>query len=164
MSTLLATGGILMGGQGSFRQGKGHRCQLEVTAEGLKDFLNKLTGYMTGWFKVGLYQNDHEPALDDDVGMYSPCTFSGYDGPQLVYGWTLAAMYGVRAKSFATELVWQHDGGPIGNDVWGYYVTDPSGTLKFAERFCDGPFAVERLGRKIKIAPTFATKNEREED
>lgn len=162
--TLNGLGGILLGGWGSFVKRPPPRCQLEVTTSGLVAYLDKLTSFMFGWFKAGLFSNDFVPKLGSTIADVVPASFSGYDGERLLYGWTNAAMYGVRAKSFGTPLVWQHDGGPVNNQIFGYYVVDQSGILAFAERFCDGPFDVDRAGRKLTINPTFSTKNEREED
>jgi len=158
------TCGLRAGGQGKWGKAPGPRCQLEVTSAGLMEYLNKLTGYMKGWFKIGLYVNDHVPKLTDTISLYQQANFSGYQGAMLLYGFGQATMFGVRAKSVATTVVWTHDGGPIANDVYGYFVVNNKGILAFAERFCDGPFTVDRAGRSVKVKPVFSTKNEREED
>jgi len=162
--TFFATGGIRLGGQGTWRKGPAPRCRLEIVTAGLTEYLDRLTLYMTGWFAIGLFQNDREPKLDDAVGNYQEATFSGYSGSKLLYGWTNAAMRGVRAKSFATPLIWKHNGGPIANDVYGYFCINNVGALAFAERFCDGPITVDRRGRSVNLTPMFSAKNEREED
>jgi len=141
----------------------GHRCQLEVVRGGLSSYLKELTNLMTGWFQVGLFANDRLPLLDDLVGDYIPCDFSGYNGLRLFYGWSAPVASGVFSMSSASPIVWAHDGGPINNLVYGYYVLDRFGVLAFAERFCDGPFVLDRAGRKLVITPTFRASNEREE-
>jgi len=158
----LATGGLRIGGQGSWYTTPGERCQLEVVTAGLLAFAENLTTLMWGWYQLGLYQNDHKPVLGDTIAAYAPCDFSGYDGLRLIYGWTTPAISGVYAVSTALAISWMHNGGSVINDVWGYYVVDRGGILQFAERFCDGPFVIDRYGRRFTLSPTFRVSNERE--
>ena len=157
-----ATCGVRIGGQGEWETRPAKRCQLEVVSFGLKVFLDKLTTFMENWYECGLYQNDRQPLLDDTIADYVQANFSGYLDRQVLTGWTTAAMVGPRAKSSATQLVWKHDGGPVSNLIYGYYVTDKLGNLVFAERFCDGPFEVDRAGRAIRLTPVFSAQNQRE--
>jgi hypothetical protein len=136
---------------------------MEIVSVGLVQFLNNLTSLMTGWFSVGLFQNKWTPRLADNLGAVVPADFPGYNGLRLLYGWTAGAMFGVRARSHADDIKWVHDGRPGTNDIYGYYVVNKAGALAFAERWCDGPFTIDRKGRSIKLTPQFEAKNERED-
>jgi hypothetical protein len=67
---------------------------------------------------------------------------------------------GYKARSTAPEIVFRHNGGPVTNLIYGYTVTDITGVLLFAERFCDGPVMMDREGRKLHLVPSFELQNE----
>jgi len=131
-------------------------------ASGLLSYTNLIRLEMFGNHKVALFQNDRSPKLDDNASLFTPCTFSGYPGPVLTYGWTSPVMVGNRAFTHSEEFVWTHNGGPVGNWVYGYYVMNVSDELRFAERFCNGPFLVAQSGRQIKLTLMFTSANESE--
>jgi len=162
VSQYIGSGGGDGGGQGTFVPNPPDLCRGVVVASGLLSYTNLIRLEMFGNHKVGLFSNDRKPKLNDDVSFYTPCTFSGYTGEKLTYGWTSPTMQGVRAFMHSEEFVWTHNGGPIANLVYGYTVVNVYGELRFAERFCNGPFQVGTLGRQIKLTLMFTTANESE--
>lgn len=163
MSNWVSSGGGDGGGQGTFSHDPSNDCLLEVMSPELLRLVSLIT---TDWFaghKVGLYQNDFNPRLDSTIANVVPCNFSGYDGLRLLYFFSPSFMSGIRATRLAQEYVWQYDGGPITNWVFGYYVVDLAGNLTIAERFCNGPFAMDQPLRQFKLTPLFWVKNERKE-
>jgi len=163
MSQWVSSGGGDGGGQGQFFHGPVDFCLLEVVEPKLLEIVRSIT---TDWFashRVGLFKNDLNPRLTTTIANVVPCDFSGYDGLRLLYFLTPEFMSGVRAMRLAQEYVWQHNGGPIDNLVYGYYVVDLAGQLALAERFCDGPFNMNVSRRSFKLTPMFWVKNERKE-
>lgn len=163
MSQFVSSGGVDVGGQGTFVRNPGDICLLEVVQP---ELLRLVTLITTDWFaghKVGLFQNDVNPRLNTTIGNIVPCNFSGYDGLRLLYFFSPAFMGGIRAIRASQEYVWTYDGGPVTNYVYGYYIVDLAGNLTVAERFCDGPFAMDVPRRQFKLTPLFWLKNERRE-
>jgi len=162
MAGFRASAGIRWGGAGRWASAGVRQCQAMVTEIGLIAFLDRCTSFMTGWWKLGLYMNDRLPLLQDTLSQYTPADFSGYSGPQLIYGFPAGTMIGERAQAAAYEITFTHDGGPSNCTVYGYYIEDNTGRLSIAERFCDGPIEMDRTGRQLRIRPTFWAENERE--
>jgi hypothetical protein len=160
MTDLLATCGARLGGQGNWQQLPPTTCKIVFVERGLTAALNALTPAVAGFWRVGLFQNDRTPRLADTAADYLPCNFSGYSGEKILYYFSPATMRGPRAWSQALPVEWTHNGGSVGNEVYGLYVTDLSGTLTIAERFCDGPFPLDRAGRFIRLLPELEALNE----
>jgi len=156
----LASGGGEGSGEGKWAFDVGHLCELTVMNNGLLQSLSQLLSLQFGRWKTGLFQNDREPRQTDSLSNYVPCDWSGYQGLQRIYFLNPPFMAGKRARAEGQELVWSHDGGPIANFVYGFYVVDNNGDLAYAERFCKGPFEVKNKGRKFKLTPVFTARNE----
>jgi hypothetical protein len=160
MSEFFACCGIRLGGQGGWEQLPPTTCKIVFVERGLTAALNALTPAVAGVWRVGLYKNDRTPRLADTAADYISCNFSGYSGEQLLYYFSPATMRGPRAYSQALPVKWTHNGGTVGNEVYGLYVKDLSGAIVVAERFCGGPFNLDRLGRFIRLTPELETLNE----
>lgn len=158
----LASGGGESNGEGEWFNDDSHRCELTMQTNGLQQALDAVTSLQFGAWAAGLYQNDRVPKRGDVLSQYVPATFSGYVGTKRLYGWTPAGMAGKRARSTGDRLKWMHDGGTMANWIYGYYVVDLSGKLTYAERFCDGPFLIDRAGRALQLDPAFTARNENE--
>jgi len=159
----VTSGGVDIGGGSGF-EAKQEDCRLEVVETGLLDLAEQVRSYMSYWYKIGLFVNDREPKIGDVIGDYEEATFSGYSGMLLMGQFSAPAMSGVKARTFGPQVGWTHNGGPIANAVYGYFVVRNDGELAWAERFCDGPVIVDRAGRKVNIIPVFCLKNWQEED
>jgi len=94
-----------------------------------------------------LYSNDVRPGKADTVKNYTEATFSGY-APAVLSGerWV---WNGNTAKYPIQEFV---ASGKKGELVYGYYITfADSNALLWAERFEDGPVAMNILGDTIGV-------------
>jgi hypothetical protein len=97
-----------------------------------------------------LYTSDTTPAEDDTAATYTEATGNGYSAITLAGASWGAASGGSIACSQQTFTFT----GALGN-VYGYYMTQASsGTLVYAERFTDGPYAIANNGDQIKVTPT----------
>lgn len=153
-------GGLRIGGQSEFFNDYIPGCNLLLCEGGLIDALDVLTAAAEGHYKAGLFKNDLTPWLGMDISAIVPADFSGYVGLQHTYGWQAATIQGVRSVAQAVPLTWIHDGGPSQCWVFGYYVTNASGNLEWAERFCPAPFAVNSLGIRVRAIPRLTLRNE----
>lgn len=80
--------------------------------------------------KVRLFKNNLTAGLDTVLADLAEADFSGYEAQDLVpFGPPEDAGDGV-ARSQVVSTVFAHDGGPVANTVYGYYVTyePPTGT------------------------------------
>jgi hypothetical protein len=108
-------------------------------------------------FTLKLFTNNITPAETDTAGTYTEASGNGYAAKTLtntVTGGTWVITEG--APSFVTyaqqTFVFT---GALGN-VYGYYVVGAvSGTLRWAERFTDGPYNIQNNGDEIKVTPRF---------
>jgi len=148
-------GGLVLGGQGEFFEFLPPGCNLVLCEDGCMDSLDLLRGAWEMVYKAGLYQNDYTPLLETDLSKLVVANFSGYAGLQVTFGWSPAVMVGFRAESLAAPINWVHDGGPVQNWVYGYYVVNQYGTLVWAERFCPAPIPMNGLGQTLRIRPRF---------
>jgi len=155
-----STDGERLGGQGAFGVTWPLACNLICCDSGLVTLLDLWLSVWEGQYMVGLFKNDFEPKLTMSLGDLAICDFSGYSGEQPAYSWQAAVMQGIRAATQAGPLTWIHDGGPIQNYVYGYYVVDASAALIWAERFCPAPMRVYLLGQRVRVRPTMYLVND----
>lgn len=103
-------------------------------AEAIKDYLFLVENVM-----VSLYKNDHTPTLDDSLGNYTECDFSGYISEN-VFGsqWYSPVLVNhVLSIDYDTPFDWTVLAAPDpAQTVYGYYLTsDNGGVLMWSERF-----------------------------
>jgi len=158
--SFFGSGGLELGGQGDWSTARNNVCRLFLCTFGLRNTLSKLTAAWEGKYRVGLYQNDYTPHLTTVLANIVECTFSGYAGRLLTYSWSAPAMVGIYARSVAHDLLWTHNGGPVENFVYGYFVVDQAGLYVWAERFCPRPLIMSKEGQKVRIRPTFYVVND----
>lgn len=110
--------------------------------------LNKSGTYAQADPILKLYSNDYTPITTSVVGNFTEVTGGGYASKTLTgNSWTVSAG-GV--ASYAQQT-WTFTGS-VGN-VYGYYLTNASGDLFWAERFTDGPYNIAASGEFIKVTP-----------
>lgn len=120
------------------------------------DFLSALAAYWTGRLSAGLFAHDWVPADMDTITAVVPATFSGYAGLLPITGWGAPTLSSSRAVAQADALTWTHNGGPVGNWIFGLYVVDSLGGLVWAERRPDGPRALNLGGTTYSATPGFS--------
>lgn len=158
-TSFVGSGGMGANGQGTWSWEPGTKCHLVIADNGLVQLLDKVRLFQSGWWAAGLFQNDHKPKRNDLIGAYVPASFSGYSGPQLIYFNTAPVMVGETARTSGPPLLWTHDGGPLSNFVYGFYVVDRAGAFTYGERFCAGPVEMARKGRTLQLEPSFLARN-----
>lgn len=148
-------GTVRWGGQGEWAHTQLPPCRLVLPDSGLVDALAILTAGWEARWRYGLFQNDFVPRQSMTLLNITPATFSGYAGLQPCFSWSVPLVNGPYAISNAHELIWTHDGGPVGNWIYGYYVLNLGGVLMWAERFCPAPATVDKGGLSVRLKPTF---------
>jgi hypothetical protein len=108
---------------------------------------------------IGLFQNDWQPQNYQGISAVVPATFSGYPGLQPISGWSAPVQVGAQAIVTAPQWIWTHDGGPVGNAVFGIYVVDDSGNLCWAERFPQNGIQLVGAGQFVTYVPTVALQS-----
>jgi len=123
------------------------------------DMLGALADLLAAWAgkrRIGLFQNDWTPTPSSGISEVQPCDFSGYAGLQTLTGWTTPTLYGETAITSADQVVWTYNGGPAKNWVFGYYVVDNTGALRWAERNPNGSVALVVAGNTFPVVPAFS--------
>ena len=111
----------------------------------LQTYLNGLT--------LRLYLNNHVPADSDTVSSYTEANFTGYAAIALT-SWGTAFLNGSNLGEIdhPTQTFTQTGTGTTCM-VYGYYVTDGSGNLIWAELNSAGPFNMNASGLTYTVAP-----------
>jgi hypothetical protein len=117
--------------------------------EMLGRILNKNTPYDV---KLHLYTNNKTPAEGDTAGDYSESSGTGYGAITLANAdWSITTTTGTTTAEHS-QVTFTYTGAEP--EIYGYYVTDGNaGTLLWAERFSDGPYAIPSGGGSVKITP-----------
>lgn len=104
-------------------------------------------------WEIHLFQNNHTPAEDDTAADYTEATFSGYS-EQTVDDFGAPSLVSGEAQVAASLNTWTHNGGAVGNDIYGYYITHSvSGDLMWAERDPNGPITIDTLNQTYNVLP-----------
>jgi hypothetical protein len=113
-----------------------------------------------GVLQVGLFQNDFQPGPRTTIRAVKRCTFSGYVGLRTIAGFNAPTFDGLRGLLSSGQIVWSHNGGPIPNFVFGYYVVDSSGNYLWAARRKGGPAWLASAGQTYPVVPVFSLRSE----
>ena len=106
-----------------------------------------------------LFQNNHVPLLSDTTADYTQADFSGYSGGQPIV-WGVAFINGSKQGEIdGVLLIETHDAGGVANTIYGVYVVNGAGNLRYAERF-PAPISMSALGDQIKYVPIVTLINQ----
>jgi len=95
-----------------------------------------------------LYSNDKVPAETDTTASFTEVSGNGYAAIALTgANWTLTE--GAPTNAVYPEQIFTFTG--AAGNVYGYYVVDAAGKVRWAERFTTSPFVVTAAGDKVKI-------------
>lgn len=114
-------------------------------------------------FRLKLFQNNYTPVVGSVLASFTEATFSGYAaGIITAGGWTAPVNDGTgRAISNNALFTFSNTTGAIGNNIYGYFVTDAGGTkLYWAERFGVAPVDMMTAGKVLNIIPVLTQKSE----
>lgn len=114
-----------------------------------------LQAFLAGTHTLKLYSNNVTPAETDTAATYTEVVGGGYGSYSLAFGtWSFVsgapsfALYGV-ALDFAFTGVTNSPG-----VIYGYYIVDSNGVLKFMERFPEAAVPFTPInGSLIRITP-----------
>lgn len=101
-----------------------------------------------------LYENNYTPTEADTAASYTEATFTGYSALTLTgSSWGAASPGAPSSIAYAQQTF--TSSASQSKLVYGYYLTQASsGTLVYAERFSDGPYAITNNGDQVKVTPT----------
>lgn len=99
-----------------------------------------------------LYTNEVDLSLETfSTGSFTEASASGYAPVTLTgSGWTASTSTGVSSAVYGTGITFSFT---VGVDVQGYYVTNTSGQIMWAEEFPGAPFTLPGTGGDIAVRP-----------
>ena len=99
-----------------------------------------------------LYSNDLDLSDESfDETDFTEVTTSGYAAVTLTgSNWTATTNSGISSALYNTSITFNFSAGA---DVYGYYVTDTSNRILWAEEFPGAPFTLPSTGGEISIRP-----------
>jgi len=116
----------------------------------LKDLLGVTT---PGALTLKLYMNDVTPGDTDTAVTYTEMSGQGYASKALAAGsWVVAQNAGVAEATYAKQT-WTFTGGAA-VPVYGYYVVDAGGVLRWSERFV-ATYSAEFANDAVSVTPKF---------
>ncbi len=113
-------------------------------------------------YKIGLFQNDWTPVVDDTISAVVIANFGGYTGLLDLVSWLYAGVTWVdpRATVIHPDVYWTADGTST-NTIYGYYVVDAAGLLAWAERRTSGGVIVGATAlQTYTVSPRFTFRSE----
>jgi len=104
---------------------------------------------------LNLYTNNKTPAEADTVSSYTAATASGYSSSTLSpASWSISTDgSGTSSALYNNGITFTFGTAASTQNVYGYYVTDNSSNLLWAEIFPGAPFALPASGGEIAIRP-----------
>lgn len=105
---------------------------------------------------IGLFQNDWTMRHESVIGEVQVANFSGYAGLKPVTAWAAPTLVRGQYQSQAAPLTWTRGAGVNNNWIFGYYVVDAGGVLRWAERDPNGPVAIVNVGNAYTVTPRFS--------
>lgn len=99
-----------------------------------------------------LYTNSIDLSTETwNAASLTEATGAGYSSATLTgSNWTVSTTAGVTAAVYNTTVTFTFS---VGQNVQGYYVTDTSGNILWAEEFPGAPFSLPSTGGDITIRP-----------
>lgn len=113
--------------------------------------------------KIRLFQNDFTP---DDASVFADfdeADFSGYDGAHDCDTWSAGGITWIapRMTMPGPIITWTSSSGGVANTIYGYYVTDSSDNLIWAERRAAGPLTIGgSAGQTYTVQMQYTTRSE----
>ena len=107
---------------------------------------------------LNLYTNNKTPAEGDTMAgatpSYTAATASGYSAATLsTASWSIGTVSGTSSALYNNGITFTFGTAASTQNVYGYYVTDNSSNLLWAELFPGAPFALPASGGEIAIRP-----------
>lgn len=128
---------------------------LVVPDEGERRLLEYIVGknaLSDGKLVLHLYSNNLNLSGETfSAGSFTEANASGYAAVTLTgSNWTAATTSGTSAATYSTGITFTFS---VGQDIQGYYVTNTSNQILWAEEFPGAPFSLPRSGGEIAVRP-----------
>lgn len=108
---------------------------------------------------MDLYQNDLDPTPLTVLGDFTVATYSGYaQKTALAFGTPYFNPDGIAEMDLPSQQ-FDHSGGAVANNIYGYYVQKTGGGLLYAERLPDAPYPMIDATNSIVILSRFLMRN-----
>lgn len=134
--------------------------KLVVVNTGLISLVRECITYILPSWKWGLFQNDITIVPETKIADVVPASFSGYTGLKLASSWSVPAIEAPRCITTATPLLWVHNGGPLANWIYGFYVVDGLGELVEIQRITPAPLLIQNTALGVQVIPRFSARSE----
>lgn len=131
---------------------------IKVTDNGEKTLIDWMLNSTGTNIVLRLYKNDYTPVFNSIAANFTQADFTGYASVTLTRGnWNtpVTNVLGAAEIQYNTDVSWTTT---TSQSVYGYYVTDLSGNVLFAERFSQTRALVN--GDSLTISPRFTLKSE----
>lgn len=133
---------------------------LTVPIVGRTKMMDLLKGAFGTTLRFKLYQNNYTPDANSIISSFTEATFDGYTFLNETV-WNASALDGSnRGVSQGGTLTWTKSAGATGNNIYGYFVTDASGNLLWAERGPAAPYPMTTVGQTFQLGPQFSFTTE----
>lgn len=109
---------------------------------------------------IFLFKNDYTPDNDTILTDFTEADFTGYASQAIPATWALTTVIAGRAFTSNAPMVFLCTGGATPNNIYGYWITDGSGNLIFAERFASAPLVMDTAGQTISVTPSVTLSSE----
>lgn len=135
-----------------------------VPIVGEKKMLDKYLQIDT--LRVQLYQTNITPTSATTLATFTAggveANYSGYTSQSIfTTDWTPAIDDGTgRALSTNILKIFLNTTGVVGNNIYGYWITDPGGNLLWCERFGAAPIDMNSAGKTFYWLPLLTFKSE----
>ena len=132
---------------------------LKVPNGGELKLMDAIRTYLNSNAYLKLFKNDKAPGDTDTTAGYTEADFPGYAGIQLA-SWS-AAVTNADGKGELNETArtFTMTGSSPTNTIYGYYVTDGSNNLLWAERAA-APYAMDANGKTYTVVPKLTGRTE----
>lgn len=100
-----------------------------------------------------LFKSNTTPGETDTAGTYTEATFTGYTS-KTITGSSWSVTPGAPTEAAYAQQTFTSSADQSSESVYGYYVVGgTSGTLLWAERFSNGPYAIANNNDSIAVTP-----------
>jgi hypothetical protein len=123
----------------------------KFVTNGLKsDLQDYVTWLLANGALIRLYQNNYTPVFASLQANFTTATFSGYADVLLAQTTPIFDDGAERWRQNWTRATFTHNGGGVGQLIYGYYVYVPGSEAQWAERF-PAPISMTVAGNSIPL-------------
>jgi len=113
-----------------------------------------------GTLTIHLFSNNVTVSDTTVIANLTECTFGGY-AAQTIGPWTAPASDGGNGAYTQAPLVtWTPTGSGLPQNVYGYYVTDAGGNLRWAQNDPNAPVVLSNTSQTYGVVPYFDVKSQ----